>query len=82
MLHLHRDKKEFSAAGLVVKDFTKIKRISYSGLVPNTGDSGDTKRNKGITNRSNHYLRTALVESSWNVVHAQMLLRDIVMKGE
>jgi hypothetical protein len=50
--------------------------------VPNTGDSGDTKRNKGITNRSNHYLRTALVESSWNVVHAQMLLRDIVMKRE
>jgi transposase len=41
---------------------------SYVGLVPNTGDSGETKRTKGITNRSNHYLRTALVESSWYVV--------------
>ena len=38
------------------------------GLVPNTEDSGETKKSKGITNRSNNYLRTALVESSWNVV--------------
>jgi transposase len=41
---------------------------SYAGLVPDTGDSGETKRTKGITNRSNNYLRPALVESSWNVV--------------
>ena len=41
---------------------------SYVGLVPNTSDSGETKRTKGITNRSNYYLRTALVESSWSVV--------------
>ena len=38
------------------------------GLVPNTSDSGETKRAKGITNRSNYYLRTALVESSWSVI--------------
>jgi transposase len=37
-------------------------------LVPNTSDSGETKRTKGITNRSNYYLRTALVESSWSVI--------------
>ena len=41
---------------------------SYAGLVPDTSDSGETKRTKGITNRSNQYLRTALVESSWSVV--------------
>ncbi|HMI77263.1 MAG TPA: IS110 family transposase [Ferruginibacter sp.] len=41
---------------------------SYAGLVPNTSDSGETKRTKGITNRSNYNLRTALVESSWIVI--------------
>jgi transposase len=41
---------------------------SYVGLVPDTSDSGDKKITKGITNRSNHSLRTALVESSWVVI--------------
>jgi transposase len=41
---------------------------SYAGLVPSTSDSGDKKITKGITNRSNNYLRTALVESSWSVI--------------
>lgn len=41
---------------------------SYVGLIPDTSDSGETKKTKGITNRSNHYLRTALVESSWSVI--------------
>jgi transposase len=41
---------------------------SYVGFVPNTSDSGETKKTKGITNRHNHYLRTALVESSWSVI--------------
>lgn len=41
---------------------------SYVGLVPDTSDSGETKRTRGITNRSNNYLRPALVESSWSVV--------------
>lgn len=40
---------------------------SYVGLIPDTSDSGDTKRTKGITHRHNHHLRTALVESSWAV---------------
>ena len=48
------------------KNFDNL--CSYAGLVPNTGDSGDTKRTKGITSRSNNYLRTALVESSWNII--------------
>jgi transposase len=48
------------------KDFDHL--CSYVGLVPNTSDSGETKIAKGITNRSNYYLRTALVESSWSVI--------------
>jgi transposase len=53
---------------------------SYAGLVPNTDDSGDTKRTKGITNRSNHYLRTALVESSWNVIRKDPALLMLYKK--
>ena len=41
---------------------------SYVGLIPDTSDSGETKRNRGITQRSNHILRAALVESSWAVI--------------
>lgn len=55
-----------------LQDVTRFKHLdhlcSYAGLVPNTSDSGETKRSKGITNRSNYYLRTALVESSWSVI--------------
>ena len=65
---------EINAAVMLfeLQDIRRFKRFdelcSYVGLVPNTSDSGDTKRTKGITNRSNYYLRTALVESSWSVV--------------
>lgn len=41
---------------------------SYVGLVPDTDDSGDTKRNKGLTHRRNTYLREALIESSWVLI--------------
>lgn len=55
-----------------LQDVSRFKRFdnlcSYVGLVPNTSDSGETKKSKGITNRTNNYLRTALVESSWMVV--------------
>ena len=55
-----------------LQDITRFKRFdylcSYVGLVPDTSDSGDTKRTKGITHRHNYYLRTALVESSWAVI--------------
>ena len=65
---------EINAAVMLFEfqDTSRFKRFdelcSYVGLVPNTSDSGETKKTKGITNRSNHYLRTALVESSWSVV--------------
>lgn len=41
---------------------------SEVGIVPDTEDSGDTKKEKGITHRCNHYLRPAIVESSWTII--------------
>lgn len=38
---------------------------SYVGLIPDTDDSGDIKRNKGLTHRRNNFLREAIIESSW-----------------
>lgn len=62
-------------AAVIVFELQDISRFklfdylcSYAGLVPDTSDSGDTKKTKGITGRSNHYLRTALVESAWSVI--------------
>lgn len=48
------------------KNFDEL--CSYAGLIPDTGDSGETKITNGITNRSNEFLRNALVESSWVVI--------------
>jgi transposase len=48
------------------KTFDKL--CSYIGLVPDTDDSGTTKRNKGLTHRRNTYLRDALMESSWVLI--------------
>jgi transposase len=65
---------EINAAVILfeLQDITRFKRFdylcSYVGLVPDTSDSGDTKRTKGITHRHNYYLRAALVESSWPVI--------------
>jgi len=41
---------------------------SYVGLVPDTDDSGESKRNKGLTHRRNTNLREALIESSWILI--------------
>jgi transposase len=71
---------EINAAVLLfeLQDVTRFKRFdnlcSYVGLVPDTSDSGDTRRTKGITHRHNHHLRTALVESSWSVVRKDTAL--------
>lgn len=48
------------------KTFDKL--CSYAGLIPDTEDSGNTKRNKGLTHRRNTYLREALIESSWVII--------------
>jgi transposase len=65
---------EINAAVMLfeLQDIKRFKHLDhlcgYAGLVPDTEDSGDSKRTKGVTKRSNNYLRTALVESSWSVV--------------
>ncbi len=41
---------------------------SYAGLTPSTDDSGDKKKDRGITHRCNNRLRTALIESSWMII--------------
>jgi len=41
---------------------------SYGGLTPGTEDSGDRKKDRGITHRCNNRLRVALVESSWMLI--------------
>lgn len=55
-----------------LQDINRFKHLdhlsSYAGLIPSTHDSGERKQSKGITNRTNQFLRVALVESSWNVV--------------
>jgi transposase len=47
---------------------TLDKLCSYAGIVPDTASTGDSEKVKGITHRSNHYLRPAIVESSWVVI--------------
>jgi transposase len=41
---------------------------SYVGFTPSTEDSGDRKKDRGITHRCNNRLRTALIESSWMLI--------------
>jgi transposase len=41
---------------------------SYAGFTPSTDDSGDKKKDRGITHRCNNRLRTALIESSWMII--------------
>ncbi|WPV63902.1 IS110 family transposase [Chitinophaga sp. LS1] len=47
---------------------TLDKLCSYVGIVPDTGSSGENDVIKGITQRGNHYLRPAIVESSWVII--------------
>lgn len=47
---------------------TLDKLCSYAGIVPDTASTGDNEKVKSITDRSNHYLRPAIVESSWVII--------------
>ena len=47
---------------------TLDKLCAYAGIVPDTGSSGNNEIVRGITHRSNHYLRPAIVESSWVII--------------
>lgn len=52
-----------------IKRFPNINKLSsFVGLMPLTSNSGETERVGGMTYRCNNYLRTILVESSWQAV--------------
>ncbi len=65
---------EINAAVIVfeLQDIHRFKTFdqlcSYVGFIPDTDDSGETKRVMGITHRFNKRLRKALIESSWVVI--------------
>jgi len=41
---------------------------NYAGIVPDTASSGDNVKVKGMTHRTNNYLRPAIIESSWVII--------------
>lgn len=55
-----------------IQDMARFKTLDklcgYAGIVPDLHGSGEEQSVRGITHRSNHYLRVAIVESSWSVV--------------
>ena len=52
-----------------INRFTNIDQLgSYVGLVPRIRESGETVHTDGITFRCNSFLRTMLIESSWQAI--------------
>jgi len=52
-----------------INRFPNINKLnSYVGLLPLTQHSGETERVGGISYRCNNYLRTILVEASWQAI--------------
>lgn len=55
-----------------IQDMSRFKTLdklcSYAGIVPDLHASGEQQSVRGITHRSNHYLRVAIVESSWVII--------------
>lgn len=59
---------------------TLDKLCSYAGIVPDTASSADRTTVKGITHRSNHYLRPAIVESSWVIIRKDPAMLHLYKK--
>ena len=52
-----------------INRFANINKLSsYVGLLPLTSNSGETERVGGMSCRCNNYLRTILVEASWQAI--------------
>lgn len=55
-----------------IQDMSRFKTLDklcgYAGIVPDLHASGELQNVRGITHRSNHYLREAIVESSWVII--------------
>jgi transposase len=59
---------------------TLDKLCSYAGIVPDTASSGESTIVKGMTHRSNHYLRPAIVESSWVIIRKDPAMLHLYKK--
>ena len=55
-----------------LQDINRFKTLDslccYAGIVPDTASTGENEKVRSITHRSNHYLRPAIVESSWVII--------------
>jgi len=54
--------------------------VAIVGLVPGIYQSSDNRVNLGLTKRSNHQLRSLLVEASWVAVRRDMALQQYYRK--
>jgi transposase len=60
------------------KTFDKL--CSYAGIVPDSASSGESSITKGMTHRSNKYLRPAIVESSWVIIRKDPAMLHLYKK--
>ena len=65
---------------LEVGDVTRFKSFDalnrFVGLCPDSDSSGDTERHTGITQRKHKTLRSALVESAWQLIRRDAAMLD------
>ncbi len=75
-----------TAAGILselgdIRRFNRLDELAaIVGLVPGIYQSSDNKINLGLTKRSNHQLRSLLVEASWVAVRTDMALKQYYRK--
>lgn len=75
-----------TAAGMLselgdIRRFTRLEELAaIVGLVPGIYQSSETRINLGLTKRSNHQLRSLLVEASWVAVRTDMALQQYYRK--
>lgn len=67
-----------------LQDMKRFKTLdnlcSYAGIVPDIASSADRTTVKGITHRSNEYLRPAIVESSWVIIRKDPAMLHLYKK--
>jgi transposase len=64
-----------------IRRFDRLDELAaIVGLVPGSYQSSDNKINLGLTKRSNHQLRSLLVEASWVAVRSDMALQQYYRK--
>jgi len=73
---------------LLITELGKMNRFknldhlaSYCGIVPDISASADTIKIKGLTQRANNRIRTALVQSAWVAIRFDPLLKNSYKKS-